>query len=199
MEQKNIEKKQLITKDMTVGEVVQKYPHLADVLTKHGLHCVGCHAATWETLEQGTMGHGMDEDVLTSMVNELNENAEKIPQKKTGASGIDGAESMTLTDKAVEKVKELAKAEGKQNAALRVQVLPGGCAGMSYDLAFDDNNPTDDDKIFTFGDLKVYVDRQSLEFINGVNIDFVDTLQGSGFKIENPSAKSGCGCGNSFS
>ena len=96
MEQKNIEKKQLITKDMSVGEVVQKYPHLADVLTKHGLHCVGCHAATWETLEQGTMGHGMDEDVLTSMVNELNENAEKIPQKKTGASGIDGAESKRI-------------------------------------------------------------------------------------------------------
>ncbi len=191
-EQKHDQDKPLITKEMTVGEVVGKYPHLTDTLLKYGLHCVGCHASTWETLEQGTMGHGMPEEVLDAMVKELNEKALEKPAAKTG-------EGITLTDRAVQKTLEFAKAEGKEHAALRVQVIPGGCSGSSYDLAFDDNEPTEDDKVYAFGKLRVFVDEASLEHLQGTKIDFVETLQGSGFKIDNPSAKNSCGCGNSFS
>lgn len=191
-EQKHDQNKPLITKEMTVGDVVGKYPHLTDTLLKYGLHCVGCHASTWETLEQGTMGHGMPEEVLDAMVKELNEKALEKPQPAT-------SESITLTDSAAEKALEFAKAEGKENSALRVQVIPGGCSGFSYDLAFDEHEPNEDDKVFTFGKLRVFVDKGSLEHLQGTVIDFVETLQGSGFKIDNPGAKNSCGCGNSFS
>jgi|TARA_B100001964_G_C14045925_1_gene514774 hybrid cluster-associated redox disulfide protein len=61
-----------ITKNMTLGETVSKYPESAEVLLKYGLHCIGCHVATWETLEQGAMAHGMDNKKLDDMLKELN-------------------------------------------------------------------------------------------------------------------------------
>ena len=61
-----------ITKNMTLGETVEKYPSSAEVLMRYGLHCIGCHVATWETLEQGAMAHGMDRKKLENMLNELN-------------------------------------------------------------------------------------------------------------------------------
>jgi|TARA_B100000315_G_C14572007_1_gene586064 hybrid cluster-associated redox disulfide protein len=64
--------KNKITKNMTLGETVSKYPESAEVLLKYGLHCIGCHVATWETLEQGAMAHGMDNKKLDDMLKELN-------------------------------------------------------------------------------------------------------------------------------
>jgi len=71
-----------IVKSMTIGEAVQKYPETAFVMMKHGLHCVGCHVAAWETIEQGALGHGMNEEQLQSMVDEMNKAIETLKKKK---------------------------------------------------------------------------------------------------------------------
>ena len=70
------EEGQKITKDMTLGDVVAKYPETARVMMSYGLHCIGCHVAAWETIEQGAMGHGMSQEDLEKMMKDLNEVAE---------------------------------------------------------------------------------------------------------------------------
>lgn len=104
---------------------------------------------------------------------------------------------LILTDAAASKVKALIDAEGDSSLALRVAVKPGGCAGFSYDLFFDNSN-LDGDVVKAFGGVNVVVDRLSAEYVNGATIDFVDSLNESGFKIDNPNATGGCGCGKSF-
>ena len=66
-----------ITKDMTFGEILEKYPEAAETMMKYGLHCIGCHVAYWETLEQGAQGHGMSESDFKKMMEELNKQASK--------------------------------------------------------------------------------------------------------------------------
>lgn len=104
---------------------------------------------------------------------------------------------LVLTDAAAAKVKTLIDAEGEAGLALRVAVKPGGCAGFQYDLFFD-NSRIDGDLVSEFGGVHVVVDQASAEYVNGAVIDFVDSIGESGFKIENPNATSGCGCGKSF-
>jgi iron-sulfur cluster assembly accessory protein len=104
---------------------------------------------------------------------------------------------LVLTDAAALKVKQLIDSEGEAGLALRVAVKPGGCAGFQYDLFFD-TSTLEGDVVKEFGGVNVVVDRMSAEYINGAVIDFVDTINESGFKIENPNAAGGCGCGKSF-
>ena len=104
---------------------------------------------------------------------------------------------ITLTDIAVEKVHLFLEDEDNKGKALRVFVEGGGCSGFQYGLAFDD--PVEDDSTLEFGDVKVVIDPASATLIKGAQVDFVDGVQGSGFKVTNPNAKSTCGCGQSFS
>ena len=71
------EEKKIINEKMTLGEVVEKYPKTAEVMLNYGLHCIGCHVATWETIEQGAYSHGMDKKMLNKMVSEMNKAAVK--------------------------------------------------------------------------------------------------------------------------
>jgi iron-sulfur cluster assembly accessory protein len=105
---------------------------------------------------------------------------------------------LTLTDVAIEKVKELSAAEpSAQGKALRVLVEPGhGCSAYQYGFTFDDKK--DGDTELTMGDLKVLVDPQSAPLLSGCVIDFKDDFSGAGFAISNPNAKKSCGCGKSF-
>jgi len=105
---------------------------------------------------------------------------------------------LQLTEKAVSKVKELLAAEAKAGYGLRVAVRGGGCSGFSYGLTFEDKQQPND-QILSFDGLNVYVDAMSGMYLQGVRIDYIDSLEGSGFKIENPSATGTCGCGHSFS
>ena len=105
---------------------------------------------------------------------------------------------VTLTDAAVVKIKAMMEKEGKQGYALRVGVVTGGCAGLSYDLRFQKNS-YENDSVFDQGDLRIFINSESLSFIKGLEIDYVDTLKESGFKYRNPNASSSCGCGTSFS
>ncbi len=105
---------------------------------------------------------------------------------------------VTLTDSAVEKVKSMMAKEGKEGYCLRFGLTPGGCAGLSYEMKFQ-KTPYDHDVAFEYKGLHVIVNQESLPYIKGMEIDYVDTLRESGFKYKNPNAKSSCGCGTSFS
>jgi iron-sulfur cluster insertion protein len=103
-----------------------------------------------------------------------------------------------LTEKAAEKVKEIRAAEGiEETMGLRLRVVGGGCSGFSYDLYFD--NVADVDKTFDSHGVKLVVDQMSLMYLVGTEVDYVEGLQGAGFKFNNPNVKSTCGCGSSFS
>ena len=103
-----------------------------------------------------------------------------------------------LTDPAIAKVKSMIEKEGKQGFGLRIGVVAGGGAGMSYDLRLQ-KNPYDNDIVMEQGDLKIFVNPESAPFLKGVEINYVDTLKESGFKYKNPNASGSCGCGTSFS
>ena len=102
-----------------------------------------------------------------------------------------------LTDAAAAKAKALLDQEGRDDLALRIAVQPGGCAGLRYNLFFDDRS-LDGDLISEFGGVKLAVDRMSAPYVQGASIDFVDTIEKQGFTIDNPNAGGSCACGDSF-
>lgn len=102
-----------------------------------------------------------------------------------------------LTEKAVDKVNEILKMQEPAPAGLRISVVGGGCSGFSYSMAFE-TNPGMLDKTYNFGDLRVFIDQASMLYLDGAEVDYVETLEGSGFKFSNPNVKSTCGCGSSF-
>ena len=103
-----------------------------------------------------------------------------------------------VTSKAADQIKQLLQKETAADSFLRVQVVGGGCSGMSYKLGFDTVRK-DNDKIFEELGVKVVVDPKSYLYIAGTTLDFSDGLQGTGFNFVNPNAKKSCGCGSSFS
>ncbi len=106
--------------------------------------------------------------------------------------------ALDLTPMAVGKVKEILGQQSPSPQGLRVSVVGGGCSGFSYQMNFE-NESNGIDKVFDFEGLKVFVDQASLMYLKGTKIDYVETLEGSGFKFENPNVKTTCGCGSSFS
>lgn len=115
------------------------------------------------------------------------------------ASAAPGPESMVLiTPNAALKINEIRGAEGiEAGMGLRLRVVGGGCAGFSYDLYFDEATAVD--RTLDIAGVQVVVDEMSLMYLVGVEIDYVEGLQGAGFKFNNPNVKSTCGCGSSFS
>ena len=107
---------------------------------------------------------------------------------------------IALTDTATIKVSELLAAEDQPDMSLRVEVRPGGCSGLSYEMYFDSERAPDDiESIYADGAVRVVVDPVSAEYLKGASLDFKDGLQGAGFTINNPNAQRTCGCGQSFS
>jgi iron-sulfur cluster assembly protein len=117
-----------------------------------------------------------------------------IPQQATG-SGF----ALTLTDKAADEVRKFITAEQvpAETAGLRVSVLPGGCSGFKYSLNIEER-PLDDDIVSEVNGVRLFVDGFSAQYLTGVTIDYVSSMQGSGFTFNNPNATGGCGCGSSF-
>ena len=105
---------------------------------------------------------------------------------------------ITFTDKGAEKVREFLATQSAdlETAGLRVGVRGGGCSGFQYALAFD--NERDGDEIFTDHGLRILVDNPSLPYVSGAVVDYVEGLQGAGFKVDNPNVIAACGCGSSF-
>ena len=194
MEQEQVQK---ISKDTTIGEIVEKYPQVVETLTNYGVHCVGCHVSPFESLEMGFKGHGLDDNTIADAVKKLNEVIGKSPvqeQKEEAKVNISDVK-LNVSDNAAEKIKALMEQENKQG--LRISVQPGGCSGYKYGMELEDK-PTDNDVIIKEKGIKIFVDKKSMQKLNGSNVDYVDSLQGAGFKIENPSATKTCGCGSSF-
>ncbi|MGL6235171.1 MAG: HesB/IscA family protein [Segniliparus sp.] len=104
---------------------------------------------------------------------------------------------VVLTDGAATKAKALLEQEGRDDLALRISVQPGGCAGLRYQLFFDDRT-LDGDLVSEFDGVRLVVDRMSAPYLSGASIDFVDTIQKQGFTIDNPNATGSCACGDSF-
>jgi iron-sulfur cluster assembly accessory protein len=104
---------------------------------------------------------------------------------------------IALTDAAVVKVKELMEAQGREGHGLRVYVAGGGCSGFRYGMALEET-ADEEDQVLEFGGLKVFLDPQSIHYLEGANVDYVETMMGAGFKVDNPQAVSTCGCGHSF-
>jgi iron-sulfur cluster assembly protein len=104
---------------------------------------------------------------------------------------------LTLSDTAATKLRDLTQEETNPAIGLRVYVYSGGCSGYQYGMMLEDQ-PTPEDDTFEVSGVKVYVDRNSLGLLSGSQIDYVDTLMGAGFTVNNPNAVAACGCGSSF-
>ena len=105
---------------------------------------------------------------------------------------------ITVTDAAAAELQRSMEAQGKQDMALRIAVFPGGCAGMQYGLSLDSEGLPGDEG-FVSGGIRLVVGRQDLPIVAGMQVDYVQSVSGSGFKVENPNASESCGCGSSFS
>jgi iron-sulfur cluster assembly accessory protein len=104
---------------------------------------------------------------------------------------------VTVTEAAAKKINDLRLEEGKPEWGLRLRVVGGGCSGFSYELGWEEAGQEGDQVVEASG-VKVYVDAMSAQYVSGAEVDYVDTMYGSGFSINNPNAKGTCGCGHSF-
>ena len=188
--------KQLVTKDMVIGDVLKKYPDVAVIMLEHGLHCVGCHANVFDTIEAGCQIHGIDDETIDSMVTEINKFITE-ETKEHKHEEPKGPAKVFISDVAANKVKELQKKDNMAGFGLRVAVSPGGCSGFVYQMNFE-KAPGKADLVFEEKGVKLFIDSDSLNMLRGAEIDYVDQLNESGFKINNPNAKQNCGCGKSF-
>lgn len=186
------QKQEQISKDMTIEDIFSKFPQkaqkLAQEMTNIGLQCVGCQAATWETLEAGMLGHGYPEPEIDKLVTTLNQ----ILMEKTNPSSIN------LTVRAAKKFLEILAEDNKSGWALRFGDKAAGCSGFEYTLDFSES-PKEDDQVFHSNGVDIHISKGAVKRLLGAEIDYVDGLNNSGFKISNPNAKSSCGCGKSQS
>jgi iron-sulfur cluster assembly accessory protein len=111
---------------------------------------------------------------------------------------VQHAQQITITPKAAEKVAEFMKQEGNTGLFLRVYVTGGGCSGLSYGMGFEEK-ADEDDAVLDQNGVKLVVDSYSQRYLKGANVDYVESLMGSGFKINNPNVTKSCSCGHSFS
>lgn len=107
-----------------------------------------------------------------------------------------GALKISITERAAGKLKAAMEKDGKMDSALRIYVTGGGCSGFQYELAFDQKGA--DDEMIEADGVKIVIDRLSAKYIDGSEIDYVESVMGEGFKISNPNATETCSCGNSF-
>jgi iron-sulfur cluster assembly accessory protein len=127
--------------------------------------------------------------MATSTVSTVAPSPEAVPAPKTTP--------VRLSDNAVNKVREIMATQDPLPAGLRIGVVGGGCSGFQYSMSFE-NQAGMMDKVYEFNGLKVFVDATSLMYLNGCVVDYVETLEAAGFKFENHTVKSTCGCGSSF-
>jgi len=179
-----------IHRQMTIEDILSMFPYkaqkLSQEITNAGLHCVGCHAATWETLEAGMMSHGMNDEAIDKLVRRLN----ALLSEEVDMSTI------TITARAAKKYQEILNEEGKTGWGLRFAERMAGCNGFEYALDYSEK-ALPEDTVYTSMGIEIHIEKKMVPRLLGSEIDFVDGLQGSGFKISNPNVKSSCGCGTS--
>ena len=164
---------ELIKKEMIIGEVIVKHPSVADVMLSYGLHCVGCHVGTHESIKDGALAHNMSEKKIEELVKEMNETIEDIKNKK-----------ISMSDLAVKKFKELLKNDKKEGYGLKLTVIKENSL-ENYDLDFAEK-PFVNDEVLEEKGLKIFVDKELLKKVKGTRINYVEGMMGSGFRIFNP-------------
>ena len=186
----NATSKGSIHRKMKIEEILNGFPHraqlLAQAMLNAGLQCVGCGAAVWETLEDGMLSHGKSEEEVDQMVDLLNEILEEEIV----------ADSITLTPRAAKKYLIILEEEDKNGWGLRIGERRAGCSGFEYTLDYSET-PLPTDAVFVSQGIEIHVDKGSLNSLLGVEVDYIDGLNGSGFKISNPNVRKACHCGNS--
>lgn len=179
-----------ITRDMTIEEIFKCFPgkgqKLAQEMTNSGLHCVGCSASTWETLEAGMLGHGMAESEIDGLIQRLN----------AILAETEDLSSITITERAAKKYLEILAEEGKTGWGMRFGEKAAGCSGFEFFLDFSEK-PKVGDLVLESQGIQIHIHHKSADRLMGSVIDYIDGLHGAGFKISNPHVKSSCGCGNS--
>jgi iron-sulfur cluster assembly accessory protein len=188
--QKKQKQDKKITRHMTIEEILGMFPfkaqRLSQEITNAGLHCVGCHAAVWETLEAGMYSHGKSDAQIDELVRRLN----ALLEEEVDTTSI------RITPRGAAKFLEILSEEGKQGWGLRFAEEMAGCNGFEYVLDFSEK-AYDDDKTFVSNGIEIHVKIVMLPRLLGSEIDYVEGLRGSGFKISNPNVRSSCGCGTS--
>ncbi len=180
----------LISREMTIEDILSGFPakgqKLAQELTNTGLSCVGCQASVWETLEAGMLGHGYPEKEIDALVERLN----AILKEESDPSKI------SLTKRAADKYLQILSDDEKIGWGLRFADKAAGCSGFEYILDYSEKAKPEDE-IFTSHGVEIHVNKKIVSRLLGSEIDYVDGLNGSGFKISNPNAKGSCHCGKS--
>lgn len=180
----------VIHRQMTIESILSLFPHkaqrLSQEITNAGLHCVGCQAATWETLEAGMMSHGMANEAIDRLVGKLN----ALLAEESSPTTI------CLTPRAAAKFLQILAEEGKPGWGLRFAEKMAGCSGFEYFLDYSEKADADDTTIESQG-ISIHVKSAMLRRLLGSEIDYIDGLHNSGFKVSNPNVKSACGCGTS--
>ncbi|MEM4247593.1 MAG: DUF1858 domain-containing protein [Candidatus Woesearchaeota archaeon] len=157
----------MITKNMTIGEVIDAYPATAEVLLNKGIHCLGCSARNFETIEQGLQVHGFNDKEIEKVVAELNKVSQKV---------------ISITAIAAKKLKELMKKQKKTGYCLRVQVVRG-----RYGLDFEKSAKKNDEMVKEHG-LTFVIARKTLPKVRGARIDYIKFPE-PGFSITGPKRK----------
>ncbi len=190
------EKNSMITKDMMMGDIVKKYPETMDYLIEVGVHNADCNTIQDITLEESIKQNGKNTSDMNKFVSKLNEIVVKNMENKSKNEDKNSSQAkITITKKAAAKIKELIK--NREDKGLRIAVIPGGCSGFKYVFGIGSKSLKNDVVIDEKG-ARVFIDKESIEKINKSNLDYIDSLSGAGFKIENPNATKSCGCGSSF-
>lgn len=179
-----------ITRQMTIEEILGMFPYkaqrLSQEITNAGLHCVGCHAAVWETLEAGMYTHGKTDAQIDELARRLN---------ALLAEEVDTT-SIRITPRGAAKFLAILSEEGKQGWGMRFAEEMAGCNGFEYVLDFSEKADADD-QIYTSNGIEIHIKKAMVPRLLGSEIDYVEGLRGSGFKISNPNVRSSCGCGTS--
>lgn len=123
--------------------------------------------------------------------------AKKTAPKKAKETSSVEQEVLALTENAIKHLERMAKEMDKAGHGLKVEVIPGGCSGYKYFMDFEET-PGEEDIVIERGNVKVFVHKDSMEMLEGTELDYVDSFQGAGFQFNNPNVKSKCGCGKSF-
>ncbi len=154
---------------MTIEGILSLFPYkaqrLSQEITNAGLHCVGCHAATWETLEAGMMGHGMDQAAIDRLVDRLN----ALLDEEVDATTI------TITPRGAKKFLDILAEEGKQGWGLRFAERMAGCNGFEYGLDYSEKALADD-TVFESAGIHIHVNNAMVGRLIGSEIDYVDGL-----------------------
>ena len=179
--------KPTIHKSMTIQNILDLFPMQAEALKKEisaaGLHCIGCQAAVWETLEGGMVTHGKTEGEVDALVSRLN----ALLQKKSDSSTI------SLTARAAAKFLDISTQENQLGTAIRFAAEVGGCGTLDYVLDFSEA-AGENDAVFISHGIEIHALTTQIAQLLGCEIDFVDDPTGTGFKITNPNVRPSCGC-----